>query len=168
MYKHKIPLLPQELLGYHLGLTIAPKKRNLFWNPISGKRPPAGYGTQIDRTSYEINSVLHKLKIPLKVKVYPFGKFKTEGALLSFIADDLKKDKDLIVVLSSDVLNGTRKRNGHACVIDRFYSKRNTVRLIDPSSIQPKWREIPIDKFIKAIKFHPAGKGRILEFIKIS
>jgi len=37
MYKRNIPLLPQELLGYHLGLIIDPQNKELFWNPRTGK-----------------------------------------------------------------------------------------------------------------------------------
>ena len=41
------------------------------------------------------------------------------------------------------------------------------IRLIDPSAVQAKWRDIKIDKFIKAVKSHPTGQGRLLELKKI-
>jgi len=167
MYKLGLPLLPQELLGYHLGLKVDPHKKSSFWNVRTGKRPQAGYGTQLGKKEYEINSVFRKLKIPINVTQHPLSEFATKQSLSSFISHTIKKDKDLIVILASDVLNGTRKRNGHACVIDRIYPAKNIIRLVDPSPKQPKWREISVDKFVKAMKLHPAGKGRLLELTKI-
>lgn len=166
MYKLGIPLIPQELLGYHLGLILKKDKKNLFWNVKTGERPAAGYGTQMDKKQYEINSVFNKLKVPLKVITYPIDDFKTKKDLVLYLSGSIKRDKDIIVLLNSDVLNNTKNNNGHACVIDRIYPTKDKLRLIDPSAVQAKWREIKIDKFIKAIKLHPSGKGRFLELIK--
>lgn len=166
MYKLGIPLIPQELLGYHLGLILDKEKKHLFWNVRTGKRPGAGYGTQINKKQYEINSVFKKLKIPIRVTNYSINDFKTKKELISFIFDNIKKDKDLVVLLNSDVLNNTKNNNGHACVIDRIYPTKDTIRLIDPSAVQAKWRELKIDKFIKAIRLHPTGTGRFLKLEK--
>jgi hypothetical protein len=167
MYKLGIPLIPQELLGYHLGLILDKEKKYLFWNARTGKKPGTGYGTQINRKQYEINSVFKKLKIPIRVTNYSINDFKTKKELISFIFDNIKKDKDLIVLLNSDILNNTQNNNGHACVIDRIYPKKDIIRLIDPSAVQTKWRELKIDKFIKAIKLHPTGTGRFLELNRV-
>ena len=167
MHKLAIPLIPQELLGYHLGLILDKKNKGLFWNARTGKRPKSGYGTRLYKKGYEINSVFKKLKIPLKAIDYPIGNFKIKKELVSFIFSRIKNNKDLIVILNSDVLNHTKNNNGHACVIDRIYPAKNLIRLIDPSATQAKWRTITINKFIKAMKLHPAGKGRIIELKKI-
>lgn len=166
MYKNGIPLISQELLGYHLGLILDKKYKKLFWNVRTGKRPESGYGTQLNKKECEINSVFKKLKIPLSVIERHIDSFKNKEELINFIKNGIQKDKDLIVLLASDVLNGTQNNNGHACVIDRIYPSKNLIRLVDPSAVQPKWREIKIDKFIKAVKLHPAGNGRILELTK--
>lgn len=160
MYKLGIPLLPIELLGYHLGLILDKDKKSLFWSPRVGPRPKAGYGTQIYDKKYEINSVFRKLKIPIKVSSYLLSTFKDKKELILFLSKNIKDDKDIIVFLGSDVLNNTLNNNGHACVVDRIYPSKNIVRLIDPSSNQPKWREIKIEKFIQAIKKHPTGLGK--------
>jgi len=167
MYKEGLPLIPQELLGYYLGLILEKKYKKLFWGVRTGKRPPAGYGTQMQKKQFEINSIFKKLKIPLKVTTYPIKYFKNKKELVLFIFDKIKSNKNLIVLLASDVLNKTKNNNGHACVIDRIYPAKDLIRLIDPSAVQPKWREIKIDKFIKAIKSHPTGQGRILELTRI-
>ncbi len=167
MYKLGIPLMPQELLGYHLGLILDKKDQHLFWNARTGKRPKAGFGTQTSKKQYNANSVFKKLGIPLEEINYPVGKFKTKKELVSFVSDGVKKDKNILVILKSGILNDSESTNGHACVIDRIYPAKDIIRLIDPSSGQPKWREIKIDKLIKAMKLHPTGKGRFLELKKI-
>jgi hypothetical protein len=167
MYKLGLPLMPQELLGYDLGLILDKKHKNLFWNVRVGKRPPAGYGTRMYEKKYEANSVFKKLKIPLKITSHEIDAFKTKAELVRFLDKGIGANKDFIAILNSDVLNNTNNNNGHACVIDRIYLAKNLIRLIDPSPKQAKWREITINKLIKAIKLHPAGKGRILELTKI-
>jgi len=163
MYKLGIPLIPQELLGYHLGLILNKKYKKLFWNVRTGKRPQAGYGTRIYDKQYNANTVFKKLRIPIETTDYSINDFKTKQELTDFIFDNIKRDKDLIVFINSDVLNNTSNNNGHACVIDRIYPKKDIIRLIDPSAEQPKWREMKISRFIKAIKKHPLGQGRLVK-----
>ncbi|MFA5155146.1 MAG: hypothetical protein WC453_01815 [Patescibacteria group bacterium] len=167
MYRQGLPLLPQELLGYHLGLILDKKHKDLFWNARTGKRPATGFGTQMHRKEFSINAVFKKLKIPLRAAAYPINSFKNKSALISFIGHEIKTDQDLVVLLASDILNNTKKHNGHACVIDRIYTSRNIIRLVDPAATQAKWREISLDKFIKAVKSHPTGQGRILALAKV-
>ncbi|MFA6588153.1 MAG: hypothetical protein WCT08_03725 [Patescibacteria group bacterium] len=167
MYKLGIPLIPIELLGYHLGLILNKKDKNLFWNVRTGKRPGAGYGTQMNKKQYDANAVFKKLRIPLKATNYPIVNFKTKKELITFISSRIKKDANLLVLLNSDVLNGTKNNNGHACVIDRIYPIKNTIRLIDPLPNQAKWREFKLDKLIRAMKLHPTGQGRLIELKRI-
>ena len=168
MYKLGIPLISQELLGYHLGLIVDKKDKYLFWNVKTGKKPRTGYGTQMSKKEYNANSVFKKLHIPLEGISYPVDKFEKKKELVSFISHCVKKDKNLLVFLSSGILNGNKRKNGHACVVDRIYPAKNIVRLIDPSSSRPKWREVTINKLIKSMKLHPTGKGRFLELKKIN
>ena len=167
MYKNGIPLVSQELLGYHLGLILDKEHKNLFWNVSIGKRPPTGYGTRLYHSKYHINLAFKKLNIPLSTIEYKISSFKDKEDLIDFINKKILENKDLMVFLASDVLNDTNNKNGHACVIDRIYPTKNMIRLVDPSAVQAKWREIKINKFIKAVKSHPTGNGRFLEFKKI-
>lgn len=166
MYKLGIPLIPQELLGYYLGLIIDKQNKHLFWNMRTGKRPKTGYGTQTSKKQFNANDVFKKLKIPLTLTKFPIQNFKNTNTITSFLEDKIKKNKHILVLLRSSVLNNTKTKNGHACVVDRIYSKRNIVRIIDPSVNQVKWREIKIEKFIKAIKMHPTNNGGFWELIK--
>jgi hypothetical protein len=167
MYKLGIPLVPQELLGYQLGLIVSKENKNLFWNTRIGKEPKTGYGTQMFKKQYEINLVFEKLKIPLKVINHPINSFKTKKEIISYISNCVQEDKNIVVLLRSGILNNSDSTNGHACVIDRIYPAKDTIRLIDPSVSYAKWREFKIDEFIKAVRLHPTGEGRFLELEKI-
>ena len=167
MYKLGIPLIPTELLGYHLGLIVNKKNKHLFWNARTGNKPATGYGTQIYKKRFEINSVFKKLKIPIKISAYSLTDFLTKKELIAYVGNCVNRNKNLIVLLNSDVLNNTNNNNGHACVIDRIYPQKQTIRLIDPQPLQTKWREISINKFIRAMKLHPTRQGRLLELEKI-
>jgi|SRR3989344_2389819 len=167
MLRLGIPLISQELLGYHLGLVVNKKIKNLFWNMRTGKKPGAGYGTRISKKEYNANLVFKKLKIPLKATEYSLEDFRGRKDVVSFISDGIRENRDFVVFLKNGILNDNKKINGHACVIDRIYPAKNIIRLIDPSAKQAKWREFKIDKFIKAVKLHPTKNGRFLELRKI-
>ena len=81
MYKLGIPLIPQELLGYHLGLIVDKKYKKLFWNVRTGKRPKAGYGTRASEKQYNMRSVFKKLNIPIKTTEYSITNFQTKNII---------------------------------------------------------------------------------------
>ena len=163
MYKRGIPLVPQELLGYHMGLTVAPEFRNLFWQPRTGKRPPAGYGTKIYDKRYEPNAIFKKLEIPLRLVLHLIEDFKNEKEIIEFMVNSVKKDKDVLVCFNHGILKGGKSGGGHVCVLDRAYPRKKEVRLIDPSVNQPKWRVVAISKLIKAMKAHTGKSGGFWE-----
>lgn len=168
MYKHGISLIPQELLGYYLGLVIPVKNKKLYWNPRAGKRYPSGYGTQISLKKYHPNTVFPKLKIPLKTIYHPISNFNTEKNFKDFIIEKVKKDKDILVCFDHGKLKGDNIQGGHVCVVDRIYPSKGLIRLIDPSSNQPKWRMVKISLLKKATEFHGDDKaGGFWEFVKI-
>lgn len=163
MYKRGIPLLPQELLGYHLGLLVKEESKHLFWNPRDGQRPPAGYGTQVASEEYEPDAVFEKLGIPLKMVIYSIDSFETKEKFFEYISDCVENDKDVLTCFCSGVLNGNDKKGGHVCVVDKVFPSRNTIRLIDSSPTQPKWREIEVELLMEAMKKHPSGGGGFWE-----
>jgi len=176
MYKNRIPLLPQELLGYHLGLIVSPEDKRLFWNVTTGKKPLSGYGTRISvekynpnlvkSKKYDPNLVFKKLKIPLKMMIHPIADFNI-NSFVGFIIKSIKNDGDILVCLNNGILNGNESSGGHLCVIDRIYPSKKEVRIIDPSYNKPKWRIIKINKLKKSMEVHPAKGGAFWEFIKI-
>jgi hypothetical protein len=168
MYKHNIPLLPQELLGYYLGLTVSQENKKLYWNPRTGKRPPSNYGTQIYLKKYHPNTVFPRLKIPLKMVFYPISSFTTEKNLIKFVTEAVQKDKDILACFDHGKLSGDNIQGGHVCVVDRIDTKKGLIRLIDPQQTQPKWRIVKIKALIKAMEFHGDDKSAgFWEFVKI-
>jgi len=158
MYRHGIPLISQELLGYHLGLTIKRENQKLFWNARTDKRPPAGWGTQMYQERYNPNVVFPKLKIPLKVTFHSDNLYGDKN-FKKFMSDLVKEDSDVIACYDYGKLSGTNKRGGHVCLVDRVNLKKNEVRLIDPSPKEPKWRIVKIDKLKKAMEFHGGNRS---------
>ncbi|HEX9502797.1 MAG TPA: hypothetical protein VF974_00550 [Patescibacteria group bacterium] len=167
MYKQKIPLIAQELLGYHLGLTVAPEFRYLFWNARKGKKPRAGYGTRLSGREVDPNKVFSSLKIPLRMTYRPINQFPNVASFKNYISDAVKKDKDVIVCFDFGTLNDLPERDGHVSVIDRLVGK-DSVRLIDPSPRFPKWRIFKLSKLKKALEVHGEKKhAGFWEFKKI-
>ncbi len=189
MYKLGTPLVSQELLGYHLGLIVDEKNKDFFWNPRTGERPLAGYGTQIGLEEYNPDIAFEKLNIPLRMVVHSVDEFelREEDSLnkkevgrmdsrlrgndnrkdfVTFVSDCINEDRDILACFNHGTLKGDGSSNGHTCVVDRIYPEKNIIRLIDPSPNQPKWRELAIDKFKKAMENHPINKGGFWEIIR--
>lgn len=167
MYKLGLPLRPQELLGRYLGLIVSKESKGLFWNPRTGKKPKAGYGTRTRLKQYNPNSAFKKLGIPLKMTVHPIDKFKTKKDFVSFVLNCVKRSKNILVCFNQGVLSNNNKNAGHVCVVDQIYPSKDTIRLIDPSSNQPKWREVKINKLKKAMELHPAKGGGFWELERV-
>ena len=168
MYRHGIPLVPQELLGYYLGLTVSKENKYLFWNPRTGKRPPSGWGTQASRKRYSMNKAFQKLGIPIKARQLLISEFN-DDEYREYLKQIEKNDMDVMVCFDHRVLNRERKtkrgkHQGHLCVIDRVDLKNNKVRLIDPSPKHPKWRVVDIDDLKQATDWHYPKAGGFWEF----
>lgn len=60
MYRHGIPLISAEELGYHMGLVVPPEEERLFNHVRVAKEPPteAGFGTQIHLPEYAIFTII--------------------------------------------------------------------------------------------------------------
>lgn len=167
MYKHNIPLVSQELLGYHLGLIVPEKESGYFFNVRTGKRPPAGYGTRIYFKRYSPNIVFKKLKIPLKFKFYKIRKFKKNSEIISFLEKAEKEDRNIMLCFNYKNLYGEGNDGGHLSIFDIVNKEKGTIRLVDPSRKSPKWREVKIIKIINAMKLHYKNSGGIWELEKI-
>jgi hypothetical protein len=155
MYRHDIPLLPSEELGYHLGLTVPPEEAKLFFNVRTSDQPPsaAGYGTQIYNPKYEPNKVFKKLGIPLNFNLKLAADIKDEVALMSELQSIEAKDSDALLCFNHGVIRGEYEPNsGHVVVFDRVADGK--VRIVDASWKHPKWRLIEPALMLDAIKRH--------------
>lgn len=161
MYKLGLPLVTQEELGYHLGLTVPPKEKDLFWSVRVSDTPPtaAGYGTQIQKPEYDPNIVFEKLDIPLKFIYNLIDNFNTVEEVRAYLKDAEQHDRDVMVCFRYGTLHDTDSSSGHANVFDRYLPVTDEVRLIDPAVAVPKWRIVPLGKLFKAMKEHGADKS---------
>jgi len=159
MYKNNIPLIAAEEIGHYLGLIVHPDNDNLFYNVSTSKTPPiSGYGTQITKSKYEPTKALKKMRIPLKVKVIPANKFKTNKHLEKYLSSVEKDNKDVLLCFNHGVLIGEKsKSGGHVVVFDRITKKG--IRIIDTSPNKPKWRIVSVGKMLTAMKKHRSKKS---------
>ncbi len=71
LLRRGLPLYSQEEIGYELGLVVPKEYANLFQKVRTGKKPSAGWGTQINKPNYSLNNFFLKYKIPLKKEYFP-------------------------------------------------------------------------------------------------
>lgn len=154
MYRHNIPLLPAEELGYHFGLVVKPSKSHLFYNMVTAPQPPkAGYGTRIYLPEYEPNEIFRKLGIPFAFKLYSINKIDSPSSLLELLKLHESDDTDVMLCFNHGALDGSQGKDwGHVCVFDRVISGK--VRMIDPSPDQPKWHLVSAEKLFNAMQKH--------------
>jgi hypothetical protein len=169
MYKHRIPLLPQEELGYHFGLVVPVAFKRLFWNPRMGRKPKSGYGTQIGigQKAFEPSTIFKKLRIPLRMVLHS-GKEFTKENLLRVLKEGEKKNKDLLVCFDWAILKGMGKnKGGHVCVFDRIDPKTKKIRLVDPSQNQAKWHSVSVERLYQAMAHHSDKGGGVWELARV-
>ncbi|MCL5431908.1 MAG: hypothetical protein M1484_02275 [Patescibacteria group bacterium] len=154
MYRHNIPLIPAEELGYHLGLIVHPDRKRLFHNVrTSTKKPAGGYGTRIYKLAFEPNTAFKKLGIPLTFALKPITQFRSKDELYRYLQTMEERDKDVLLCFHHGALvDDPSKDWGHLCVFDRLVE--NKIRLIDPGYEAPKWRLVSMQKMFEAMRKH--------------
>src|SRR3972149_8817115 len=159
MYRHGIPLVPAEDLGYHLGLVVHPDRKNLFYNVrTSLDKPPSGYGTQIYLSEYEPNHAFKKLNIPLAFTIKSITEFASSAELLAYLLSAEKSDSDVLLCFHHGTLIDNPTHDwGHVCVFDRIVDGQ--IRLIDPSPDQSKWRIVTAEKMYEAMHKHGVSRS---------
>ena len=159
MYRHGIPLLPAEVLGYHLGLVVSPDMARLFFGARTSKTlPKSGYGTQIYKREFEPSRAFAALGIPLTFQIWPVVAFATPEDLASYLEGAEAGDRDVLLCFNYGTLTGNSKKNGgHLCVFDRMVDGQ--IRIVDPSQEQPKWRQVKVEDMFKAMQKHPEQRS---------
>lgn len=159
LLRRGLQVLPQELIGWHLGLTVPKSATKYFWKVRTGKRPKAGYGTQVSNAKFSINRAFERLGIPLKSVYRPIGTFRTAGDFRGYLERMGDRDMDVIAVFDYGALYGTGWHYGHASLMDRIYHGEGRVRLVDPGSDTPKWRLVNAGKLFESMKRHGDDRG---------
>ena len=142
----------QEEIGYELGLIIPKEKIHLFTKIKTGKKPIAGYGTQVNKKKYSINNYFFKNKIKLKETHYPIEKNKNTN---KFIVENLRSGNDLIVCFNNKKLYGGEDY-GHVSLIQKIND--NIITLIDPENNVPDKRKVKLQKLVDAMECHGKKK----------
>ena len=150
--RRKIKHGSQEEIGYELGLIISKEKVHLFTKVRTGKKPAAGYGTQINKKKYSIANYFSKNKIKLKEIYYPIEENKD---IKKFIVENLKSGNDLIVCFDNKKLY-SEGDFGHVSLIQNI--NNNIVTLIDPEKSVPNRRKVKLQKLVEAMKYHSKKK----------
>lgn len=149
--RRKIKHGSQEEIGYELGLIVPKNDERFFTKVRTGRKPVAGYGTQIQKDKYSISNYFLKNKINLKETYFPVEKIKD---IKSFIRDNLKIN-DLIVCFSYKKLYGTVEY-GHVSLIQNM--KGEIVTLVDPWKKGPAERKVKLSDLVRAMKYHGKEK----------
>ena len=159
MYRHNLPLIPAELIGCELGLTVPKSEIHLFWNARTGKEPKAGWGTRIGEKKFEPNAAFKRLKILLRMDLKLIYEFPTLSEFKTYLEKVEKDDLDVLTCFDWQTLFGEGNHGGHVCVLDKVFLERGEVRIIDPEFKSPKWRIVKLDKLYEAMKFHGKEKS---------
>jgi hypothetical protein len=154
LLRRKQRMMSQEDIGYQLGLTVPKSKKRLLPKARTGKRPDAGWGTQVGKPQYSINRFFEINNIPLKEEYITLQQI---GNIKEWIAEQMKEDRDILVCFNHGKLYGGNAQ-GHVSIIDSI--ENDIVILIDPESNVPKYRKVKIDKLTKAIEFHAERTDR--------
>lgn len=165
MYRHDIPLIPAEELGYHLGLTVPKEAAKFFWRMRTGKRrpsplrPTAGYGTRIYEGKYDPDKVFKRLGIPLTMRLRSIASFKNFSGFKRYLVDLSKQDLDVLLCFHHGTLvKNPAKDNGHVVVLDKVYAGKQILRYVDPARDAEKWRTFSMREIYDAMKAHPNQK----------
>ena len=142
----------QEEIGYELGLIIPKEKIHLFIKARIGRKPVAGYGTQVSKKKYSINNYFLKNKIKLKETYYFPEKIKDTR---NFIIENLKSSNDLVVCFNNKKLYGNGDF-GHVSLIQSI--NNGVIILIDSEKSVPDKRKVKLQKLVEAIKYHGKKK----------
>ena len=167
MYRNGISLIPAEELGHHMGLTVHPEDKELFYDVRTAEEPPteAGYGTQIFEPEYNPNKTFEHFDIPLEFKLHLADKIASEDELLDLLKDEEEKDGDALLCFNHGVIRGEFKpHTGHVVVFDRIVD--GEVQVVDVSPNQPKWRTVKVNLLFEAIKCHADNSVGIWYFNK--
>ena len=153
LLRRNIPLISQENIGYDLGLIVPKEYKPLFKKVRTGKKPPAGWGTQIGRSIYSINKFFKKHKIDLK-RDYFFLSEPEE--IRKFLKENL--DEDIVVCYNYPKLyNEKDEEKGAVAIVEKI--KGDWITLIDPGATLPKYRKVSLQKLSEAIRTHTKKRG---------
>lgn len=167
MIRNGIPPLPQELLGYHMGLVVPEAQKGAFWQVRTASSPVAGsgFGTQVQNEGYGLSKVLRDLAIPLDFTYIAADSIDSVAHLEKRVEQIIRSDGDVLVCLNWAALTGQAEKNwGHILCVDQI--EGSDFRLVD-TDVGAKWKSFSASRIYDAIRTHGnANYGGLLVFRK--
>ncbi len=159
MLRHGIPLVPAELIGWHLGLVIPPEDAKYFYNPrVSATSELYGCFPHPGDPEIDPDVAFKALDIPLSMTIHPVGDMSSEDAFKDLLSSSLGQDLDVLmsvrwkdVMIEETITEPSDPEAGHILVVDKFDGK--TVRIVDPGR-GPKWREYEAGYLYRSMEQH--------------
>jgi hypothetical protein len=170
MLRKGIKLIPQEYLGYHMGLTVPPESAKHFYNVRVSETPPtkAGFGSQIQKEEFSLNTVFQTLEIPLSLEFFGADDFTSFSNFKAKLEELLATNEDVLICLHVGVwLEDPAKDHGHIMVIDGL--ENDEISFIDPDVVNNShWRKAPLERIYNAVKHHTTASMGGLLWLKAS
>lgn len=149
LLRRELSLLSQEEIGYELGLTVPEDYYELLPNARRGEKPSSGWGTQIQKEEFSLNTFFTKYHYPL---IYQFYSPQTIKESKEWVKQQIAADNDLIVCFNYFHLYRAGNNGGHVCLIDSV--EGDNVILVEPERDFPKYRTVKLSTLIDAMNFH--------------
>ncbi len=150
LYRRDLKLLPQEEIGSDLGLIVPEKFYEILPNAKRGEKPVSGWGTQIQKSEFSLDSFFKKHNYPLAYEHHFPTSIKEN--LAKWIKKQLGKNKDLIACFNAKKLYDTGNDGGHICLIENI--DKNNITLIETNKDYPKFRKVKTIKLIDSMIHH--------------
>ncbi len=150
--RHCIENNGQEDIAYHLGLVVPECDRHLFKKVRILDKPSSGYGTQIQKDEYSINSYFKTNNIALK-ESYCF--LDNINDIRSFLI--LHNNEDILVCFHCGTLfNAPHANWGHMMLFDHI--ENDNVTLLDTST-KRDYETLSLEKLVESIFVHGKENG---------
>ena len=166
LYRRGLDIFDQEYIGAALGLQLPMKGKDFFSHPeiiYLSKEPKAGYGTQIEKRQYSINSFFKQNKIPLVIS--RLCSFKHVGNLEKFITGHLRAGHDIMLRYNNIIFNRKDgKGYGHISVIADYDQGKKEVAISDTEL--PFIKQVSLEQLIYATSDRIDGIKRGFYFVK--
>jgi hypothetical protein len=140
----------QDEIGCQLGLIVPPEKEYLFSKVRVGKKPRAGWGTQISKEEFSITNYFQRNSIPLKITIHTIKEIENVS---EFLSSNLRNNNDIILCYNSQLLFGEGDVE-HVSLVQRFESETGKVTIVDPAINVPEIREVQLSRLEETLRRH--------------
>lgn len=150
LHRRGLGLPTQEAIGKSLGLTVPRSDLRLLPHALTGDEPSSGWGTRVQDKGRSINDFFEASGYKLReAYLDPDG---LPDDLPAWINNEIERGNDLLACFSYSAAFGGEGDNGHVCVVDSC--DEDTVTLIDPWYLAPKFRSVTVERLTGAMSHH--------------